>query len=355
MKKFTEEIGKSTGIKVNLKDLERILASLILTPHFWRVVYLSNQPFNVVAEAIKLFQQEGLVQVNEARQIFLTPAGQKIVEEKNIKPRISHTCSKCQGRGITLEKLGELAIEFREISQSRPPAIIDYDQGYVTNETTLSRIALLADRGDIQGKEIIILGDDDLVSIAAALSGLPKRVVTLEVDERLISFINEVAKKKGLPIETRCHNLLNKLPDEYVGSFDTFLTDPPETVEAFKLFITRGLAALKGPGCAGYFGLTYVESSLEKWRVFQQILTEEFRLTITDLIHDFNEYVNWDYLLPSIRDDLPFIQIEPDFNWYRSSQYRILTTESYQPLNIDFPEEDIYVDQDALVFTKRRS
>lgn len=355
MEKLAEEIGKSTGIKVNSKDLERVLASLVLTPNFWRVTYLSNLPFNAVAEAVRLFQQAGLVKIDSKKQTLLTSQGKKIIDERGIKPPINQTCSHCQGRGITLEKLGELTIEFHEISQPRPPAVIDYDQGYVTNETTLSRVALLADRGDIQGKKIIVLGDDDLVSLAAALSGLPKQVVVLEVDKRLIKFINQVAQERGLSIEACEHNLLKKLPQEFVGSFDTFLTDPPETVEAFKLFIMRGLTALKGAGCVGYFGLTYVESSLGKWRIFQQILTDEFKVVITDLIHNFNEYVNWDYLLPSIRDDLDFVQITPDFNWYRSSQYRIVATEGTQSFNVDFPEENIYVDQEALVYTKRRS
>jgi hypothetical protein len=351
---IAQKVAERTGIPVHKKDIERIIQSFMTNPDFWYIVYLSSQPFNAVAETIKVMKEEGFVLEDKQGKLFLSEEGKKLADKYSIKPRLDFSCKVCGRKGISLEKLKELLQKFKEIVQTRPPAIIDYDQGYVTPETTISRIALLADRGDIQGKDIIILGDDDLVSIAAALSGLPKRVVILEIDERITNFIKKVSKERNLEIEAVQFDLRKKLPDEFLGKFDTFLTDPPETVEAFEAFVGRGLATLKGGGCTGYFGLTYSESSYPKWNEFQKILVEKFKVVITDIIHDFNEYVNWDYLLPSIRDDLSFVQKKPSFNWYRSSQYRIITLENFLRWNEEMTGEEFYVDKDALTYSRRR-
>lgn len=354
MKLIAQKVRERTGIIVQEKDIERIIQALLTNSNFWNIVYLSSQPFNAVAETLKVMTEENLLREDDKHQLHLTEKGGKLAENYSLKPQLDLSCKFCEGRGISLEKLKELLQNFKEITKERPQAIIDYDQGFVTPETTISRVALLAQRGDIQGKEIVILGDDDLVSVACALSGLPKRVVILEIDERIVNFIKKVALKNHLEIEAIQFDLRKKLPPEFIAKFDTFLTDPPETVEAFEAFVGRGLATLKTGGCAGYFGLTYSESSYPKWNEFQKILVEKFKVVITDIIHNFNEYINWDYLLPSIRDDLSFVQQQPSFNWYRSSQYRIVTLENFLRWNENMTGKEFYIDKEALIYSKRR-
>ncbi|NJE13887.1 bis-aminopropyl spermidine synthase family protein, partial [Thermococcus sp. LS2] len=77
-------------------------------------------------------------------------------------------------------------------------------------------------------------------------------------------------------IEIFTFDLRKPLPDYALRKFDTFITDPPETVDAIRVdairaFVGRGIATLKGPGCAGYFGITRRESSLDKWRDIQKL------------------------------------------------------------------------------------
>lgn len=352
MEKVVEQVRNATGIQSHPRDVGKILACISETTDFWRILYLSNRPFNIVAETIKTLAEDGLLRIDENNKIHLTDKGQAFLQDHHILPKKDCTCPKCQGRGVSNDEFSNLLVQFREVSRQRPKAVIEYDQGFVTDETTVARVALLADRGDIQGKDILIIGDDDLVSLAAAMSGLSRRVVVLEVDRRLIDFIQQVAAEHNLPIEARSYDVKYRLPEEYVGAFDTFLTDPPETIGGLRVFLRRGLASLKGPGCAAYFGLTYTESSLYKWNTFQQMLTRDFQVAITDIIHNFNEYVTWDYLLGSIRDDLSFVQVKPEFNWYRSSMYRIETLAAYKGPNEDVQEEELYVDEEALVFTK---
>ncbi len=354
MEKIIDKVTSITRIKVNKCDIQKILASILRTRNFWGVLDLSNLPFNVVVQAVKELEKNGLLKLSNS-YISLTKKGMEFCQREKITPPESFTCPFCQGRGISTEKLKDLLERFKKIVKDRPEPIIQYDQGYVTEESTISRIALMADRGDIQGKDLIILGDDDLVSIAASLSTFPKRVVVLEVDQRLIDFINSVARSEGFEIETYHHDLKNKLPENLVSNFDTFLTDPPETIAGLEVFIGRGLTALKGAGSAGYFGLTLIESSLKKWQEFEKILVGNFKVAVTDIIRDFNTYLNWDYLLESIRNDLPPLKRKPKINWYRSSMFRIETLEDTSIIpNEDVSGKDLYVDREALIYTKER-
>ncbi|MGO0123564.1 bis-aminopropyl spermidine synthase family protein [Desulfothermobacter acidiphilus] len=353
MEACAAELTRKTGIPISGADLRRVFSALKTSDEFWHITHLTGRPFNVVAESLRCFIERGWVKA-ENQRLTLTPAGERLAREQGVEPFIESGCQVCNRRGVSLDCWQGLLQRFRACASARPLPVINYDQGFVTEETTVARIAMMADRGDIQGKELLVLGDDDLVSLAAGLSGLPRRVVVLEVDERLSHFINTVAARENLPVEAHSFDLVHPLPSELRGSFDTFLTDPPETLEALSIFIGRGLAGLKGAGCAGYFGLTRTESSLTKWRAFQAKITGHFGVVITDIIHDFNEYVNWDYLLESVRDDLPFVQTWPRYNWYRSAMFRVETVDDrFFRLEEGMQGAPLYEDEEALIFTRR--
>lgn len=347
---IAKQVAQETGITTTKRDVEDILSSLLVTPHFWEIVKLARQPFNVVSSVLALLAQRGWVETNGDGSVILTPAGKKAAEENGIVPRRTHRCPNCAGRGIGLEKARELVTRFEELAAPRPEPILQYDQGYVTPETTVSRVVLMADRGDLEGKRLLVLGDDDLVSLAAGLSGLPREVVVLEIDDRLVDFINDVARQLRLPVMAREYDFRRELPEEYVGYFDTFITDPPETLEALEVCLGRGLISLSGQGCAGYFGLTHAESSLTKWNKVQQLLVGKFGAVITDIIEDFNHYENWDYLLSSIKSDLPFVQVQPRSNWYRSAMYRIQVLRRPAGLRNEPAACELYVDEEALIY-----
>ncbi|HBT47688.1 MAG TPA: putative methyltransferase [Peptococcaceae bacterium] len=347
---IAREVEKETGIPVSGRDVEGTLSALLATSHFWEVVQRARLPFNVVAATVDLFRRRGWVKVEDDGSLTLTDAGKDMAGREGTEAEKDFVCPTCLGRGVFWRDLEELYRRFVEIAGRRPEPIKEYDQGYVTAETTVSRIALMADRGDLAGKRLLVLGDDDLVSLAAGLSGMPEEVVVLEIDERLIAYINEVAVEKRLPVKARRYDFRQKLPEEYVASFHTFTTDPPETLEALEVCLGRGLLSLKGAGCAGYFGLTHAESSLKKWNEFQRLLVGKFKVAITDIIEDFNHYVNWDYLLPSLKKNFPFLKFPPRLNWYRSAMYRIQTLERVEGLKNEEAECELYVDKEALIY-----
>lgn len=350
MNELVEAVSKATNIGVTRKDVERVLGALLSEGDFWKAMPYMSVPFNVVAETCKFLSEKDFVWFKGSKVIWREKGNQWLNREK-IQPLEPSVCSMCNGKTIDLKKYKNLLAHFKHLALKRPGAIIEYDQGYVTDETTVARVALMAQKGDIQNKDILVLGDDDLLSIAAALTGFPRRVVVVEIDSRLVNFINDVARSEDLPVEAIELDLRKPLPQSLLASFDTFWTDPPETPEALELFVGRGIASLKGSGCTGYFGVTFVESSMYKWREFQKIIISKLGAVITDIIWNFNEYMNWDYLLDSIRNDIEPLTVKPSLNWYRSAQYRIETFEDTPVFNEEATGKEIYIDKEALVYT----
>ncbi len=345
LKEIAKEAERRSKVPAYAASVERVLKALLATGDFWKVVDISDEPLPLVAEILKILNERGFVKF-EQEMIILTEDGFELAKRLSITPFSSHRCPTCRGKGVVIDGQLKKAYEtFVEIQKDRPSAAHEFDQGYITPENTFFRVALADDRGDLREKDVIVLGDDDLMSVALALSGFPRKVTILEIDERLVSFIKEVSEKYNLNIDARVHDLREPLPDDVVNSYDTFFTDPPETVEAIKAFVGRGVATLKSERKAGYFGITRRESSLDKWRKIQVVLNE-MGLVITDIIHNFNDYVNWDYFEQMRGWELTPVKKAPSQIWYRSAQYRVETVRGFKGFNEPIVG-DIYNDAES--------
>jgi predicted methyltransferase len=345
IERIAGEVEKNTKVTTYPKSVEKVLSAVMATPNFWKIVDLSDEPLPLVAEVLKLLNYHGIV-VFEDNRVLLTEAGRRLVREAGITPSVSsHRCPRCGGRGVVIDNFRSAFEMFLRVQKDRPPAVHHYDQGYVTPENTFARIALADERGDVRGKSVVVLGDDDLMSVALAMTGLPSKVTVLEIDERLVNFIDTVSKEYRLNIDVRLHDLRKPLPADVVAGYDTFFTDPPETVEAIKAFVGRGVATLKGERCAGYFGVTRRESSLDKWRKIQQVLLD-MGLVVTEIVHNFNEYVNWDYYKDMRGWKLSPVKEPPSDVWYRSTQFRVETVRGFKGFN-DYISGDIYTDHES--------
>lgn len=335
------DIEIKTGIKTSVKGLERILAALKTTNNYWSIIRMSRETVPVVAHVLRYMKKMGYIDEG----LNLTLKGEKLVVEWGVKECSDYTCSKCAGRGIEIAAWDEVLNDFKRITDGRPKPIQEYDQGYVTPETTIARLMFADMNNDLYRRDIFIIGDDDLLSIGAMLTQYPKTIGVLEIDNRLTSFIEKVARDLGVDVAIYTMDLRDPLPDELLMRFDTFFTDPPETMEALKLFIERGIASLKGPYCAGYFGITNAESSIHKRYEFQKYLSR-IGVMITDIIGNFNYYINWDYYANTPAYKLAPTEYGPEEIWYMSNFYRIETMPNYK-VNNEPVNGEIYLDNES--------
>lgn len=331
----------------------RLLQELLEGPRsYWALIRRGGEQAAEQIAALRELLAEGWI-AYDGRVFRLTEAGRRRADELGLVPPAG-ACGACAGRGLVLSgAFARVLEEFEELARRRPPALPEFDQGYVTPEVTVLRVALLAERGDLAGRDLLLLGDDDLTSLAAALSGLPRRVHVLDVDERLVDFIKRTARERGWHhVQAERYDVREPLPDGLRARFDAFLTDPVETVPGLLLFLSRCTEALRGPGSAGYFGLSQLESSKVKWRRIQRgILAMGF--AITEALPRFQEYQLDGVLERGYRvvTEAPVPLPDPDVPFYTSTLFRLELVARPRPLYRGCARlgRDLYYDDEAYV------
>ncbi|NVM38009.1 MAG: adenosylmethionine decarboxylase [Candidatus Lokiarchaeota archaeon] len=150
---------------------------------------------------------------------------------------------------FTLDDIPEDFLYLKEIEtylKDRPKAEYALDQSHANLLTILKRTFYLLKKGDIEGRKIIFLGDDDATSIAVALTGLAKEITVLDVDERILDFLSTVILQKSLKnINVVHHDLRNPCPTDIQNNYDIVIMDPPYTNEGLRLFLKRAREVLK--------------------------------------------------------------------------------------------------------------
>ncbi|MFW9854539.1 MAG: adenosylmethionine decarboxylase [Candidatus Thorarchaeota archaeon] len=173
----------------------------------------------------------------------------------------------------------------------RPPPAYEYDQSRSTFETVLKRALLMLLNGDVEGKKIAILGDDDGVSLALAQLQCAERILVLDIDPRVVEYIESFGTEYGLTsvLEARNYDIRGTLSDPWLHGFNVFETDPPYTVAGFRLFIQQALKLLD-PYKSGKGYISFGTKSPHSTWLCQQYLLEN-GFTISDYFSGFNEYL----------------------------------------------------------------
>lgn len=347
---LAERASRRGGVRLYGRSVARVLSALLATDDFWQVVDRAALPVPGVAAIVEELLDLGWVE-RRGDGLALTEAGREAVERFEVRPPVRHACPACEGRGVPFWADRALYQTFLALAKDRPESVQEFDQGYVTPETTVARVLHMASRGDLDGKEILVLAaEDDLTGLAIALTRRAKRVLILDIDPRLIEFDRRAFQELGIEnAEARVFDLRNPFPEEWLGAFDVFVTDPPETPRAFRAFIARGIAALRAPGSAGYFGLTLRDASLFRWAEFQRALLG-YGVVLTEILQDFNVYEIWPYHGETRAARIAPTKRPPRAPWYRSSWQRVEALPGFRGENLAFTEEDlreIYLDEES--------
>ena len=290
----------------------------------WKIIDFQDASLPEFFNKLQELKRDGLINIKDG-VVELTPKGKKFKFDFK-----EHKCKICEGTGYKI--FMKIKKDYEKIIRNRPKPVEKYDQGYIGTNAILRKLSFMVERGDVYGS-IFVAGDDDLFSIDLALTGFPKNVVAVDIDERLINFINNIAKKYGLNIEAYVQDFQYE-NEKFSKKFDVFVTDPVETLPGIKLFLSRAVSTLKGIGCAGYFGLTTLEASRKKWYEIQKMI-HKMGFVITDIRRQFQVYPDDGSNFFRFQDKLPIVKklkTKSDYNWYKSALYRIEAIKEPMPL-----------------------
>jgi predicted methyltransferase len=173
------------------------------------------------------------------------------------------TCPACGGRGIVVPSVLRAAVErLAALIGAAPPVDVTLDQCPCTPETAILRALMMLRQGALEGKRVLILGDDDSLSVAIGLVGeamrqgdLTRGVTVIESDPRRVAFLRAAGASERIGIDVIEHDLRAPLPAALAHAFDEVATDPPYTLAGARLFLGRGAEALRGDG-ACWFSFT---------------------------------------------------------------------------------------------------
>ncbi len=234
-------------------------------------------PLPVATAVRRELEKAGLLERKHG--LSLTAAGRRFVEHDLGMAQIADAgCPTCAGRGLVIPQDQRALVEqFAAIVARAPAPDVAFDQAPCTPETALLRALAMLQAGALEGRRVLLLGDDDCIAIAIGLLGralervdLTRGVVAVDVDERWLSFLREAAAVEGLALETLHHDLRQPLPAALDGAFDTVETDPPYTLEGARLFLTRAAEAMAG-GAGGQCFFSFAQWPPRQQLQLQQI------------------------------------------------------------------------------------
>jgi N4-bis(aminopropyl)spermidine synthase len=257
------------------------------------VSHRAGLPLPVVAAINNELRRRGLL--SRERPSRLTGQGRTLVDEVAPSLDLDPTCNCCGGHGVvTPAGLHDLAEELAEIAARAPAVDLTLDQSHCTVATKLRRVLALMRYRLVPCEGALLVGDDDLISIAIALVSarlgvrLATRLAVIDIAEDVVEFLGAELDALKVNAELVRHDLRDPLPANLRAGFDLAMTDPPYTPEGATLFLTRAVEGFpSGPGhtIALSFGPKGPQDALEVQDAFG-----ELGLVVQAMHTDFNEY-----------------------------------------------------------------
>ncbi len=275
-------------------------------------------PIPTVAAIRKELEKIGFIE-RLKKGAILTELG---VDFVNLELQINYfqnlLCKECDGTTIELPDDADSIIpKLRDFTDLRPTPQTEIDQAFGKPITALCRALLMLQNDDLEGREVLLLGDDDFTSLAIALLGTLTKITVIDIDKRLLDVISQIAKENNFDIVCIHADLRKPISNKLVGKFDTVLTDPPYTISGLKLFLSRCLQALK-PELGRKVYLAYAHRAPNDLLDVQKVI-QEHGLVIQQMLPGFNLYEgaemhgNTTFIAKLLTTDLSKAQIIDEF------------------------------------------
>ena len=286
-------VGLAEG-EAGVRDVIRTVSRL--EPVAVRAVSRATElPVPFVSAICNELRKRGIVSTQ--RPVQLTARGRDLFGSNSLRLPLEAACGSCSRRGIVVpSSLEPLARELAAFADAAPPPRLEIDQTHCTVETKIRRVLALYEAGALEDRRILLLGDDDLTSLAISLvvqqlgsRATVRGVTVVEVDPALVDFLRRALADAPFPVELVRHDLREPLPDAVAGWADTVFTDPPYTSSGASLFLSRAAEATAVRPRADVF-LSFGPRKPEETLELQRAIAE-MGFVVRSLIRNFNDYV----------------------------------------------------------------
>ncbi len=294
-RRIVREVAEAVGLAEGERGVDAVISTLArLEPvSIRRVSRATELPVPIVASVCGELRKRAVVA--EERPARLTDAGRALFAHGTLSLPAACSCHRCGGRAVLIApELHEVVRDVARQARAAPEPRLELDQCHCTVETKVHRVLALHVAGALVGKRVLLLGDDDLTSLAIASvvrrfgsASTITQLAVADVDERIVELVSRGLADAAFPWACVEHDLRAPLPTELAGSFDTVVTDPPYTVPGAQLFLSRAAEALEG---AGDVFLSFGSKRPAAAQHLQEAIAQH-GFVIRSLTRDFNEYV----------------------------------------------------------------
>ena len=294
-RRIVREVAAAVGLAEGERGVDAVISTLArLEPvSIRRVSRATELPVPIVASVCGELRKRSVVA--EERPARLTEAGRALFAQGELSLPAGVSCRRCNGRAVVIaNELHEVVRDVARSARAAPAPRLELDQCHCTVETKVHRVLTLHAADALVGKRVLLLGDDDLTSLAIASvvrrfgsATSIAQLAVVDVDARIVELVRAGLDGSAFPWACVEHDLRAPLPSALAGGFDTVVTDPPYTVPAARLFLSRAAEALAG---SGDVFLSFGSKRPGAARDLQRAIADH-GFVIRALTRDFNEYV----------------------------------------------------------------
>jgi predicted methyltransferase/DNA-directed RNA polymerase subunit RPC12/RpoP len=290
------EVAGAVGLQEGEVGVERVLRAIQqFEPAPTKVISRHvGLPLPLVAAVNNELRSRGVV--TKERPSRLTEQGRRLVASLPADLGDLGGCDRCDGHSVAIpDRLRPTVELLAGMMDDAPEVDLTLDQSFATAETKVRRVLLMARYQLLPTGSLLIVGDDDLMSVAIAAVGvavgrrLAERLAVVDISPALLAFISDRLADLDTPAELVEHDLREPLPDQLRGAFDTAMTDPPYTRDGAALFLSRAVEGLRpgtGRSLIFSFGPKGPADTLHVQRSIANL-----GLTVQAMHRNFNDYL----------------------------------------------------------------
>jgi hypothetical protein len=163
---------------------------------------------------------------------------------------------------------GELAARLAR----RPREEVEHAQLFIDPASTVRRAALVARVLREHGGACLAVGDDDALSLALLAMGHDEGLTAVDIDERLLSFLEAEARSMDTSLRTHVADVHEDEPSpELLDAFTVVVTDPPRSFDEAIAFIGYSARCLTPHPESRLFYADHADWNLELAEVLREL------------------------------------------------------------------------------------
>jgi hypothetical protein len=167
---------------------------------------------------------------------------------------------------------------FLELTRARPREVEEHAQLHIDAASALRRAGIVQQALEHAPGPVLLVGDDDAVSVALMLLGV-RELHVVDVDERLLSFLSDCAKQLGTSLRVGCVDVFeDPAPLPWRSAYSAVITDPIRSFDPCLAFL-RYAGSCLAPKGAGLFWADHEDWNLDLGRVLAELPQLDLTLT----------------------------------------------------------------------------